>query len=238
MTWSEMGMRRWISALLDVVMPRTCGVCGCTLVEGEEVMCLGCLMRMPRTDLHRTPTASPVMKFTASCRIVRMASMFYYNKNGSYAEMLKRSKYMGHPEIDRKLGEMFARELMAEGFFDGIDMLVPVPMHRWKRLMRGFNQAEEIALGVSGVTGIPLARNLVATRGHATQTRKSAGARRMLAESVFAVKDAEALQGCHLLLIDDIITTGATVSACANVLRRARPDVKLSLFSLALTGYG
>ena len=230
-----MTLKKWISSLVDVVLPRVCQVCGTTLVEGEQVMCLECFMRLPRTGIHRNPGASQVMKFIAGAGVRRMASMFYYNKDGAYARMLKRAKYLNHPEIDHRLAAQFASELKSEGFFDGIDMLMPVPMH-WRKLIgRGYNQAEEIAYGLSDITGIPVAYNLKAVKSHSTQTRKKAEERRSLSSDIFKVMRPDGLENKHVLLVDDIITTGATIMACAQVLRKAVPSLRISILSLALT---
>ena len=227
----------WLGALSDVIFPRTCQVCGRALVKGEEVMCLDCMVGMPRTNFHISGSATPVTRMTAEAKIIRMACMFFYSKKSGYAAMLKKSKYNGHPEIDRTLGKRFATELMPSGFFDGVDLIVPVPMFRWKKLWRGFNQAEEIARGVSMVTGISIAYNLEAVRPHSTQTKKSATERRSLSGSYFGVYAPDELQDKHILLVDDIVTTGGTVAACSQALRDAVPSVRISLLSLAHTAY-
>ncbi len=232
-----MSCRDWIGALADVIFPRTCQVCGCALVRGEEVLCLDCLLAMPRTNFHKSPTATPVIRMAADAKICKMACMFFYSRKSGYAAMLKKSKYNGHPEIDMHLGRRFADELLADGFFDGIDAIVPVPMYRWKKFWRGFNQAEEIACGVSQATGIPVVHNLEAIRPHATQTRKSAIRRRALSVSYFEVHAPKDLEGLHVLLVDDIVTTGGTIGACAHALRDAVPSIRISLLSLAHTTY-
>lgn len=234
--WVPQRVKEYVGALTDVIFPRTCEVCGRTLVGGEKVICLDCLMGMPRTQFH-LGNASPVLKLTAEAKIVRMASMFFYSRTSGYAEMLKKSKYHNHPEIDRQLALIFSNELSASGFFSGIDAIMPVPMYRWKRWLRGFNQSEEIAYGVEEATGIPVIHNLQAARHHSTQTRKSAVERRSLSSDIFILRNPAELKGRHVLLVDDIITTGGTVVACINAIRDAEPSVRISLLSLAHTSY-
>lgn len=232
-----LSFRQWGRALTDVIFPKTCEVCGRSLIEGEDIMCLHCLNRLPRTNFHILKDSSPVLKMTSEAKIFRMASMFYYTKHSGYAAMLKKSKYNHHPEIDRKLGIWFAEELKAAGFFDGVDYLVPVPMYKWKKFFRGFNQSEEIAKGIEKVTGIPVVYNLETSRPHKTQTRKTAAERITLPSDLFWVYAPHELYGKHLLLIDDIVTTGGTVAACSAVLRAAVPSVRISLLSLAHTSF-
>ena len=230
-------LEEWGGALSDVIFPRVCQVCGCALVKGEEVLCLDCLLAMPRTNFHKTHFATPVVRMVATAKIDRMACMFFYSRKSGYAAMLKRSKYNGHPEIDLHLGKRFATELLSDNFFEGIDVIAPVPMYRWKKFWRGFNQAVEIARGVSMATGLPVVLNLEAVKPHSTQTRKSATERRSLSVSYFGVYAPEELEGKHLLLVDDIVTTGGTVAACAQALRDAVPSIRVSLLSIAHTTY-
>ncbi|MBD5225264.1 MAG: ComF family protein [Bacteroidales bacterium] len=177
------------------------------------------------------------MKMTSEARIYRMASMFYYTKGSGYAAMLKKSKYNGHPEIDRSLGERFAKELIHTDFFDGIDCIVPVPMYRWKKFRRRFNQSEEIAQGIFMATGIPVVYNLEAIKPHKTQTRRSSAERATLPSDIFRLSNPEELAGKHILLVDDIVTTGGTVAACSSAIRKVVPSAKLSLLSLAHTAF-
>ncbi len=228
---------QWWRAFVDIIFPRTCEVCGQTLVSGEDIMCLHCLDRMPRTNFHLLPDASPVLKMTSEAKIYRMASMFYYTKGSGYADMLKKSKYNNHPEIDYSLGGRFATELLPAGFFDGIDYILPVPMHWWKKLRRGFNQSEKIAEGIARVTDIPVVYNLEALRPHKTQTKRSANERTTLSDDIFSLRYPEELNGKHILIVDDIVTTGGTIAACSSAIRKAIPSVRISLLSLAHTSF-
>lgn len=224
----------WLHDLSLMLFPKTCQVCGEALVDGEDVICVSCDLRMPRCNFHLHPDAELPMRFAAS-KIARVASMFPYIRHNEFARLIQRSKYNNRPDINRHLGRKFALELLPSGFFNGIDLLVPVPMHFWKQARRGFNQAAEIARGVSGATGIPVADNLVATRSHSTQTRKSASGRMANASGLFKVVYSEELQGKHILLIDDVITTGSTILSCADTLRAAVPSIVISVLSLAAT---
>lgn len=229
------GLRSCIGDMSRVIFPVTCEVCGCTLVEGEKVLCLDCRSRMPRVNAHVGDTHPLALKLAAAAKVRMVASMFVYVRDTPYARMIQRSKYNSRPEIDRYLATMFSAELMQAGFFSGIDVVLPVPMHYVKKLRRGYNQAEEIALGVGEVTGIEVSDNLVARRAHDTQTRKSAVERLRNAEGVYDVAYPDELAGKHVLLVDDVITTGATVMACAEALRKAVPSVTVSVLTLAAT---
>lgn len=226
----------WLHDLSRMLFPVCCEVCGEALVEGERVVCMSCDMRMPRCDFHLHADNELAMRFAAA-KILRVASMFPYLRDNEFARLIQKAKYNHRPDIDRHLGEKFARELMPSGFFTGIDMLVPVPMHFWKQARRGYNQAYEIARGVEAATGIQVADNLVAHRAHSTQTRKTAAERQENSRGRFKVCYPEELSGRHLLLIDDVITTGATILACADTLRAAVPSVTISALSLAATRF-
>jgi len=225
----------WFADFLRVFFPSTCEVCGRTLVEGEKVLCLECFTRMPRVNAHLHCNHQLALRLAGAAKVDRVASMFVYIRDTSYARVIQHSKYNNRPDIDHDLAMQFAAELRGEHFFDGIDLILPVPMHIVKKLRRGFNQAEEIANGISRVTAIPVADNLIATRSHKTQTRKSASERLANASGLYAVVAPEELEGKHVVLVDDVITTGATILACCDALRGAVGNLKISVCTLAAT---
>ena len=228
-------MPGWIKDLGRVIFPVTCEVCGRTLVEGERVLCLECMAGMPRVNAHSDPEGELSRRLAGAAKVRRVASMFVYMRDTPYARVIQKSKYNGRPDIDHNLAMEFAAELGCTDFFEGIDEILPVPMHWWKKLRRGFNQAQEIAEGVAEVTGLEVGDNLIALRGHSTQTRRSAEQRIRNAEGIYGVVYPEELAGRHVLLVDDVITTGATVMACCDALRGAVPDIEISVLTLATT---
>ncbi|MCM1504309.1 MAG: ComF family protein [Muribaculum sp.] len=151
--------------------------------------------------------------------------------------MIHRAKYSGRPKLARQLGRRFAAQLADEGFFDGMDMMVPVPMHWLKLIRRGYNQSEEICRGVSEVVGLPVVRLLEATRGHRTQTMLGGLGRWENLRDVYRVCDGKVddLSGKHLLLVDDVLTTGATLLSCRQAIEVACRDVKVSVLTLGVT---
>ncbi len=223
----------WCRDLLRLIFPLTCEVCGEALVDGERVLCLGCLAAMP--GVYTGADSMLSRRLAAAVKAERVTAMFAYRRDTSYARVIQKSKYNGRPDIDYNLAAEFAAKLKPTGFFAGIDLLVPVPMHSRKKILRGFNQAEEIARGISENVGISVADNLVATRADASQTRRSALDRIKNTHGRYEVVYPEELRGKHLLLVDDVITTGATVMACCDALRHAVPDLKISILALAAT---
>ena len=190
-------------------------------------------MHLPRTDFHRNALDNPMARlFWGIIPVERVAALFYYEAGSETANILYELKYHNHPEIGVVMGRMIGREFSESGFFDGIDMLVPIPLARSRQRHRGYNQSRSIAEGISQITGLPISDQLV-RRTHfvKSQTQMGRRERQENVADVFEVKNLDGIHGRHLLLIDDVVTTGATITACARELLKAG-DVTLSILSL------
>ena len=221
--------------LLDLIAPRLCVVCGHRLSVTEEVICSKCNFHLPRTGFHRNAYDNEMAKmFWGQIPIERATAFFYYEPHAETANILYELKYKNHPEIGSVVGRMLAKEIQPSGFFDGIDGIVPVPLAKKRQRQRGYNQSEEIARGVSEITGLPICKKVVRRNSFkGSQTNKGRWDRQENVEHVFELIDAEAVSNKHLLLIDDVVTTGATCIACAKALCQTE-GVRISILSLAL----
>jgi ComF family protein len=227
----------WWSSLLELFFPRTCVMCGKKLLPGEEFLCLSCLMRLPRTHYERQPDSPLWYRFAGRAQVERAAGYFFYERGASTARVLYQLKYHHCPEIGVYLGRRMGEALLPSGFFEGIDVLVPVPLAPKKKRKRGYNQCEELAKGLSAVTGLPMdTRSLVRRVANPTQTTKGRLERWGNVQGIFAMTDVEALRGKHLLLLDDVVTTGATLLSCMEALREV-PDIRISVLALAVAGH-
>ena len=219
--------------LLDLISPRLCVVCGHRLTVTEEVICARCNFHLPRTGFQHNAYENDMAKlFWGQIPIERATAFFYYEAHAETANILYELKYKDHPEIGEIFGRMLAAEIKSAGFFDGIDGIVPVPLAKKRQRQRGYNQSEEIAQGVSEITGLPIYNKVVKRiifKG--SQTNKGRWDRQENVERVFDLIDAEAVSNKHLLLIDDVVTTGATCIACAKVLCQSA-NVRISILSL------
>lgn len=160
--------------------------------------------------------------------------MFHYIKDSPYTHLILNAKYNNRPTILRILARDFALTLQSEHFFSDIDLLIPIPLNWRKLLRRGFNQSEHIALAISEVTSIPVSDNLKALP-HSTQTRKNAIQRAANVDGTIRVTDPAELAGLHILLIDDVITTGATLLTAAKAIHTISPTTRISILTLAAT---
>lgn len=231
-------IKRWSGNLADVIFPNVCTVCHRTLVAGEKWICLDCLINLPFTNFHKSQSNSLLDRlFYTSLPIERATSMFYYRRDNPYVAIIHDTKYNSRPKVGRHLASLHAAELLTAGFFQDIDLLVPVPLHFLKKIRRGYNQAEEIAEAISDVCSIPVATPLKAS-WHRSQTRKDAHARFQNSVNVYSVKNAELIKDKHVLLIDDVITTGSTILACVRAIRIVSPSTRVSVYSLAATQLG
>ena len=223
------------SSLLDLISPRTCVVCGQRLSVSEETICSKCNLHLPRTGFQQDPYENIMAKmFWGQIPIERATALFYYEPHAETANILYEMKYKNHPEIGEVMGRLMARELQMSNFFEGIDGIIPVPLAKKRQRQRGYNQSHELAKGISEITGLPIYNKVVRrTVFEGSQTSLGRWERNENVEHVFELKDAPTVQGKHLLIVDDVVTTGATVIACAKELCKAG-GVRISVLSLGL----
>ena len=221
------------SRLLDLISPRLCVVCGQRLSITEETLCSKCNLHLPRTGFQHDPYENIMAKmFWGRIPVERATALYYYEPHAETANIIYELKYKNHPEIGVIIGRMMARELQLTDFFEGIDAIIPVPLAKKRQRQRGYNQSLEIAKGISDITRLPIYNKMVRrTVFEGSQTQKGRWERNENVEKVFQLTDGESIRGKHLLMVDDVVTTGATVVACATELAKAG-SVKVSVLSI------
>lgn len=204
---------------------------------GEEVICVRCQADLPRVRTVSFEENDIARIFWGLVPIEKGISFFHYAPHSPYSRILFELKYHDHPEVGKTMGRMMAEELKATSFFDGIDLIVPIPLSRKKERQRGYNQSDWIAWGISEATGIPTnTTSVVRTKSNPSQTTLDHRQRRENVRDIFAVRHPGSLEGRHILLVDDVITTGATMLSCAETIARAC-RVRFSVLSLAWAGH-
>ena len=217
---------------ISLLFPRLCYACVNHLIRNENLICTGCYVLIPRTNYHLQPENPVEQLFWGRCLIERAAAFSYYAKGSRIRNLIHKLKYQGIKEIGYELGRIYAGSLKSSGFTADIDVIIPVPLHPSKKRIRGFNQSEYISSGISDVTGVPVnTYSLVRKVISATQTTRSRFDRWTNVEGIFRVEDAEAIKGKHILLVDDVITTGSTVESCVNELLKVE-NVKVSVVAI------
>lgn len=222
-----------VSRITDLIAPRLCMVCGQRLGAHEDTLCTVCSLHLPRTGYEADPYDNEMARiFWGRIPIERCGAWFFYKSGSAVSHLIYGIKYNDHPEAAQAMGKMVATEYAESGFFDGIDLIVPTPLSWRRRYQRGYNQSEEIAIGISRHTGIGIERRAVVRRYfHESQTHKQRWDRDENVSKAFALKRPERVAGRHLLLVDDVATTGATLCACAKALAQAG-EVKVSILTL------
>ena len=205
------------SDFLSLFYPQACEACGANLLHQETTICTLCLADLPLTGFENKNGNTVEQVFWGRVRIESACSLFYFKKGSKYQGMMHRFKYQGAKQIGIELGKLYGSKLAASQRFTDIDCIVPIPLHTSKFKKRGYNQSECIAQGIAEILKVPVdIDSVVRTTATATQTRKSRLDRWENVETVFEVTANNRLANKHILLIDDILTTGATLDACAS----------------------
>ena len=231
-----MPMISFFTRLFDLISPRACPVCGNRLGVTEETLCLSCNRHLPRTFFWNHPLDNEMAKtFWLQIPVEKAAALFYYEAHAQSSQVIYQMKYGNHPEMGEQMGRMMALEMNSSGFFEGIDFLLPVPLAPVRERQRGYNQSMEIARGIQEVTGIPICHDALRRISFTdSQTQKDRRSRQENVAKAFQLINADKISGKQLLLIDDVVTTGATLIACGQELQKAHPQC-LSLLSLGFT---
>jgi len=229
-------MVSWWTRILDFISPRSCVVCGRRLSPTERSLCSVCLRHLPRTTYQFMPEDNQMAKlFWGQLPIERAAALMFYEPHSEMAQLIYRLKYNERADIGEDLGRLMAQEMQFGRFFDGIDALVPVPLSRKRLRQRGYNQSEMLAQGISDITGIPVINGAV-KRKHFVKSQTSLSRQERLenVDGIFYLKKPQLIENRHVLLIDDICTTGATLIACGEAMRVAS-NIRISILTLGFT---
>jgi len=219
---------------INLMFPDLCVVCGSSLQKNEHQLCVSCLHEIPKTNYHLIDENPIEKRFWGKVPIYRATSYFFFQKGSSFQKLLHILKYKGNKEIGELMGKYAAIDLLDSTDFTSIDVILPVPLHPGKYKLRGYNQSEWIGKGLSVVLNRPMdTSTLIRARENTTQTKKTVFERYENTEGIFELKDTTVLAGKHVLLVDDVLTTGSTLEACVRALLET-PEIKISIFTLAV----
>ncbi|MFH2141563.1 MAG: ComF family protein [Bacteroidota bacterium] len=223
-----------LTGFFNLLYPKICMSCSAHLVKNEEIICTKCLFELPRTNFH-TEKDNPISQLFWGKIDINIATAFYHFKKGSkFQDLIHRLKYHGKKEIGYALGKQLGYELKNSEFLKDVDYVIPVPLHPKKEKKRGYNQSDWIAFGIAEILGIEADTKSVFRKVQTeTQTKKNRMERWKNVESIFGIKDYKKFENKHVLIVDDVITTGATIEACAQVLKE-KCNIKISIAALAV----
>ena len=222
----------WIDHLVNLFYPNVCQSCGNSLKQQEEIICLSCVLQLPKTGFHMHEENPVSRVFWGRVNIKAATSFLFFSKQGKVQNLIHQLKYRRQKEVGVELGKLFGIDLQKSPLFTNIDFIIPVPLHPKKLRKRGYNQSLVIAEGLSKSMDVEIFTGLQRKIHSSTQTKKSRYERWENVKDIFEVVNATALENKSILLIDDVLTTGATLEACATVLSEV-PNITISIATLA-----
>ena len=230
-------LKREYYHLLEFFYPNLCVACSGRLVTQEKYLCLDCWHDLPVTNFHNEAGNRVAQLFWGRVNLESATAFFAYNKGSNYQHLVHYIKYKGMKDLGYVIGQRFGNVLTQSNAFQMIDLIVPVPLHPKKEKQRGYNQSEWIARGIAFTMGKNvITGNLVRKIHTSTQTKKNRFERWENVDDIFDVTSAADFEGKHILLVDDVVTTGSTLEACASKLLKAQ-GVRVSIATLAFADF-
>ncbi len=226
-------MFTWFDDFVNLFYPCVCAACNNGLFKGENILCTPCLYQLPQTRFHVKEGNVVEKQFWGKVPVHSATALYYFTKSGKVQHLIHRLKYHGDKEVGVLAGNILGSHLRKSERFNTIDAIVPVPLHVKKLRARGFNQSDFFGLGLSESMKAPFYPHyLIRNKATSTQTRKSRFARFENVDRVFEVNPKAMVSASHFLLIDDVITTGSTLTSCAEALLEI-PGTKVSIATIA-----
>lgn len=221
--------------MLELFFPTLCVACGERLVSQEKFLCVPCWSDLPVTNYHNTPDNKVAQLFWGRAKVEYATAYFSYKKGSNYQHLIHYTKYKGLKDLGFETGKRFGAVLRESEFFNSIDLIVPVPLHPKKQKLRGYNQSEWIANGIAETMNKPVSvQNLQRNLHTSTQTSKTRFERWQNVENIFEVTNRDEFMGKHILLIDDVVTTGSTLEACIlELLKGGQTKVSIATLGFA-----
>jgi len=228
-------LKSYLNDFSHLLYPHNCEGCGTDVLNDDAILCTKCLFDLPETNFTNTKN-NPVEKiFYGRLNIIAATAAYYFTKNSLLQHLMIQLKYRNNKDIGFFLGKQLGYQLQESERFNDVDVLVPLPLNPKKEKKRGYNQAMIICEGIASVWQKPVLKNaLIRTQFTETQTQQDRIHRWQNMQHVFAMADKNSLQGKHVLLVDDVITTGATLEACGNTIVNIL-NTQLSIATLAWT---
>jgi ComF family protein len=225
--------KSYLTDFVSLLFPELCTACGESLVANEQLLCTSCRITLPYTNFHLQPDNIVAQQFWGKIKTESVFALFYFSKGGNVQNLMHHFKYRGMKEIGNLLGEIAGAQLMKNDIFKTVDLIIPVPLHKKRLRLRGYNQSACFAEGLAIQLNAPVVENnLVRPTATETQTHKSRFDRYENMLEVFSVLKPEVLKNKHVLLVDDVITTGSTLEACGTQLLKVE-GLKLSIATIA-----
>lgn len=226
-------IKKFLKAFLDLFYPNLCVACNEALLGNEKYLCSYCIAEMPLTNFWKQKDNPVEQLFWGRVNVEQAASLFYFEKDSRYQNILHQLKYKGKRNIGIQLGRIFGYHLNNTNF-SAIDFIIPVPLHKKRLRKRGYNQSDMIGLGLSNAMEKPLLNNCVSRVIHTkSQTKKNRYSRWLNVEGIFEINDPDKIKGKHILIVDDVVTTGSTIESMAQELLKIK-DVRVSIITLAV----
>ena len=226
-------MLKYLRALFSLFYPEVCMACAKTLAVGEDLLCVACLMGLPKTQFHTDANNPVAQAFWGRVPLHAASAYYYFEKGGNVQHLLHNLKYNGQKELGEKVGMLYGSELKESEWLGKVDVVLPVPLHKRKQRKRGYNQSAFFAAGMATALAAEAQTNtLIKTVATQSQTKKNRAERIKNVKEVFALTNPQLLEGKHVLLVDDVITTGATIEACVQTLAQVK-GIKISVASIA-----